>query len=358
MGGLSGGLLALANLDAAPLSLSAVSRERLRMRRAAVAPMLISSLSRQATLQSVRLLTGMDILADASDTLSALSGGLASITGDAHWQERSSSRRQVEETSVAGAIMHGGEALGSGLFRGLTGVLTKPVVGAREGGVGGFLTGFGRGVAGLVLQPVSGAVDFGSKMVEGVNVGKAGVLDLVREASSGRRRRPPLAVKADGVVRRYDRGAAEGQAMLRAAEWRAVGSAGGVFDTLDLFKTRSRYAASDCYDSHEHLPDGRVALVTNARALMLERPPPDLGERGFTCSIAWVVNFDDILWLEVAGSACVIHLRTKTKDTLLGSNVSQRTYACASPQQAERLHAALKAGLRELSASLCLSRAG
>jgi hypothetical protein len=69
---------------------------------------------------------------------------------------------------------------------------------------------------------------------------QATVLDVVREGGSGARRRPPLAIGAAGIVRRYDRKAAEGQAILRQAEWRAVGSAGGVVDRLDLFKTRSK----------------------------------------------------------------------------------------------------------------------
>ena len=69
------------------------------------------------------------------------------------------------------------------------------------------------------------------------------MLDVVREGGSGSRRRPPLAIGASGIVRRYDRKAAEGQAILRQAEWRAVGSAGGVVDRLDLFKTRSKCVA-------------------------------------------------------------------------------------------------------------------
>jgi hypothetical protein len=63
---------------------------------------------------------------------------------------------------------------------------------------------------------------------------------MVRDGSIGHRRRPPLAIGAAGIIRRYDRKASEGQAILRQAEWRAVGSAGGVVDRLDLFKTRSK----------------------------------------------------------------------------------------------------------------------
>jgi vacuolar protein sorting-associated protein 13A/C len=370
VGGVSGGLLAFANLDQAPISISPLKHEALRMRQSAIAPMLLRAISRQLTLQSVRLLTGVDILADASDTLSQISGSLASYTGDTHWQERSSSRRAVEETSMAGALVHGGEAMAAGLFRGITGVVTKPVEGARDKGLSGFITGIGRGMAGLVLQPVSGAVDLASKAVEGVNASKATVVDLVREGGSGARRRPPLAVGASGVVRRYDRKAAEGQAILRLAEWRAVGSAGGVVDRLDLFKTRSKFGR-DTYEWHEELPDGRVALVTNARALLLERPFPTADLLAERCSISWTVDFADILSAAAEApdsregsarggadkgllpSAVVLQLRAKSKERMLSGSVAARTFQCApGTEQAQRLLAAIREGLRELAAQL------
>ena len=169
------GLLAFANLDQAPMGIAPMTHESLRMRQSAIAPMLLRNITRQLTLQSMRLLTGVDILADASDTLSQISGSIGSITGDKHWQERSTSRRMVEETSMAGALVHGGEAMAAGLFRGITGVVTKPVEGARDKGLSGFFHGIGKGVAGLVLQPVSGAVDLASKAVEGVNASKVRV---------------------------------------------------------------------------------------------------------------------------------------------------------------------------------------
>ena len=179
VGGVSLGLLAFANLDQAPISLAAMMHESLRMRQGAITPMLLRNITRQLTLQSMRLLTGVDILADASDTLSQISGSIASITGDKHWQERSSSRRMVEETSMAGALVHGGEAMAAGLFRGITGVVTKPVEGARDKGLHGFISGIGKGMAGLVLQPMSGAVDLASKAVEGVNASKVSAPDWI-----------------------------------------------------------------------------------------------------------------------------------------------------------------------------------
>ena len=46
---------------------------------------------------------------------------------------------------------------------GVTGVFTKPISGAKSGGVGGFFAGAGKGIVGLVAKPVSGVVDLVSK---------------------------------------------------------------------------------------------------------------------------------------------------------------------------------------------------
>jgi vacuolar protein sorting-associated protein 13A/C len=48
------------------------------------------------------------------------------------------------------------------VMSGVTGVITKPVAGARKGGVGGFFKGIGTGVIGLVTQPTGGVVDLAS----------------------------------------------------------------------------------------------------------------------------------------------------------------------------------------------------
>lgn len=42
---------------------------------------------------------------------------------------------------------------------GVTGVFSKPVIGAMEEGVGGFFKGLGKGMVGLVTRPTAGVVD-------------------------------------------------------------------------------------------------------------------------------------------------------------------------------------------------------
>jgi len=59
-------------------------------------------------------------------------------------------------------MAQGGRDLVMGVVRGVTGVVTKPMEGAREEGVGGFFKGMSKGMIGLVTRPVSGVVDFAS----------------------------------------------------------------------------------------------------------------------------------------------------------------------------------------------------
>ena len=55
-----------------------------------------------------------------------------------------------------------------GVFDGVTGVVLKPIAGARDEGVGGFFKGVGKGVVGLVTRPASGVIDFASGSFDAV----------------------------------------------------------------------------------------------------------------------------------------------------------------------------------------------
>jgi vacuolar protein sorting-associated protein 13A/C len=45
---------------------------------------------------------------------------------------------------------------------GVSGVITKPISGAKQEGVEGFFKGVGKGVVGLVARPAAGVIDFAS----------------------------------------------------------------------------------------------------------------------------------------------------------------------------------------------------
>jgi len=53
-----------------------------------------------------------------------------------------------------------------GFVDGVTGVVTKPIEGAKQGGATGFVKGLGKGFIGLVTRPTGGIVDFTSTSLD------------------------------------------------------------------------------------------------------------------------------------------------------------------------------------------------
>jgi len=48
----------------------------------------------------------------------------------------------------------------------VTGVVKKPIAGAKSGGASGFAKGLGKGFLGLVARPTGGIVDFASTSLD------------------------------------------------------------------------------------------------------------------------------------------------------------------------------------------------
>jgi len=64
--------------------------------------------------------------------------------------------------------MSGGKSIINGLFTGITGLVTEPIKGASQDGIGGFFLGGLKGITGLIVKPVSGVIDATSKTAEGI----------------------------------------------------------------------------------------------------------------------------------------------------------------------------------------------
>jgi len=67
--------------------------------------------------------------------------------------------------------------LGQGVYNGITGyyiyiiflsVFGKPIEGAQNEGIQGFVKGIGQGFTGLALKPLTGVIDVVSKTAEGI----------------------------------------------------------------------------------------------------------------------------------------------------------------------------------------------
>ena len=138
---------------------------------------------------------------------------------------------------------------GNKVWEGLRGAVTRPLDGAREAGVSGFLQGVGRGAVGLVAKPAVAMMQLGEE------VGKVNRSTLM----VGARQRPPRPVYADGRARKFSLLEAEvqealslrrmdGGSLLGAAEAEAIAaptkSMGGLRKQV-AEEQRSRAAASE-----------------------------------------------------------------------------------------------------------------
>lgn len=87
---------------------------------------------------------------------------------DKEYQQQRMEQQHRRPDNLQASVAQGGRGMVMGLYQGVTGVVTKPLAGAREEGVGGFFKGMGKGVMGLVTRPVSGVVDFASTSLHAV----------------------------------------------------------------------------------------------------------------------------------------------------------------------------------------------
>ena len=92
-----------------------------------------------------------------------LSQGIVTISGDENYVlKRTDRRRKAQEAAREGVfsgLRDGGGSFFSGVKAGLTGVITKPLEGARKQGALGFVKGLGIGVVGIAVNPVLGITD-------------------------------------------------------------------------------------------------------------------------------------------------------------------------------------------------------
>lgn len=102
----------------------------------------------------------------------ARTGGnnLARLTMDKTYQaERAEQLRRDRVDGFADGVFKGAKHVGLGVINGVTGVVTKPIAGAKKDKwFEGMMKGVGKGAIGLVVKPITGVVDGVSKVSEGL----------------------------------------------------------------------------------------------------------------------------------------------------------------------------------------------
>ncbi|KZC12682.1 Vacuolar protein sorting-associated protein 13C, partial [Dufourea novaeangliae] len=149
----------------------------------------------------------------------AMGKGLAALTFDKDYQRKRQEQLNKQPTNLQEGLARSGKGLVMGVVDGISGVVMKPISGAKEEGVEGFFKGFGKGVVGLVTRPTAGVIDFAS--------GSFGAVKRATELSEEVKRvRPPRFFQPDNLVRSYIREEAEGYKILNVDwtyTWQEIG---------------------------------------------------------------------------------------------------------------------------------------
>ncbi|XP_037550881.1 vacuolar protein sorting-associated protein 13C [Nematolebias whitei] len=123
--------------------------------------------------------------------------GLAAITMDKEYQQERREEMNRPPKDFKDSLAKGGKGLLKGVVGGVTGIVTKPVEGAKKEGAAGFFKGIGKGLVGVVARPTGGIVDMASSTFQGIQRAAESTEEVTKL-------RPVRLIKEDGVIRPFD----------------------------------------------------------------------------------------------------------------------------------------------------------
>ncbi|XP_050969639.1 intermembrane lipid transfer protein VPS13C-like, partial [Labeo rohita] len=137
--------------------------------------------------------------------------GLAAITMDKEYQQKRREEMNRPTKDFGESLAKGGKGFLKGVVGGVTGIVTKPVEGAKKEGAAGFFKGIGKGLVGVVARPTGGIVDMASSTFQGIQR----VAESTEEVN---KLRPVRLIQEDGIIRPYDHHASEGYDLFQRSE--------------------------------------------------------------------------------------------------------------------------------------------
>ncbi|KAM9764616.1 LOW QUALITY PROTEIN: intermembrane lipid transfer protein VPS13C [Menidia menidia] len=141
--------------------------------------------------------------------------GLAAITMDKEYQQKRREEMNRPPRDFGDSLAKGGKGLLKGVLGGVTGIVTKPVEGAKKEGAAGFFKGIGKGLVGVVARPTGGIVDMASSTFQGIQRAAESTEEVTKL-------RPTRLIKEDGIIRPYDLTDAQGFQLFQRSEIRQL----------------------------------------------------------------------------------------------------------------------------------------
>uniref|UniRef100_A0A8C7JJS2 Vacuolar protein sorting 13 homolog C n=1 Tax=Oncorhynchus kisutch TaxID=8019 RepID=A0A8C7JJS2_ONCKI len=136
--------------------------------------------------------------------------GLAAITMDKEYQQKRREEMNRPPRDFGESLAKGGMGFFKGVVGGVTGIVTKPVEGAKKEGAAGFFKGIGKGLVGVVARPTGGIVDMASSTFQGIQR----VAESTEEVT---KLRPVRLIREDGIIRPYDQEDAKGYDLFQVS---------------------------------------------------------------------------------------------------------------------------------------------
>lgn len=245
----------------------------------------------------------------AAGALSKITGtlgeGVSALTMDDEFIRRRRIRMQRNQN-----VADSGKEMAHGFWRGLSGIIRKPIEGARDDGFGGLIKGIGKGAVGIIAQPATGVIDFATGSMGAIK--KA--VDINQEA---KKQRPPRFFKEDGILYPYDFHEACGHQLLVSID-------------------KGSYSKTDHYFAHtliKHPANNskeEIVLITNLRFLVLRQSC-----MSSSFEVDWSAAFDEIATMEIVNTYNLkITLRENRHILCLYNEGNERLIYCQSPQVA------------------------
>jgi len=224
-----------------------------------------------------------------SSTVGGVAGAFGKITGTlgegiSSLMDQAERKKRRERLNKHSGIVQNSKNLAKGFFSGVTGLVSKPMEGAKREGFGGLMKGVGHGMIGLVAQPTTGIIDFTSGTLNQLQ-------RTVNVAEEVKRIRPARAIQVDGVLTSYNSHEAMGREMLR-----------------NLIN-KSSFLQNDIYVCHCLISKDRLFMITNRHILCIKNN----GCLFKSHDVNWYVDNTNIRQIERNDKTLLIHVKKPKK---------------------------------------------